>query len=383
MKFFFAITTLASLVLAALLAPADTVSVEEILPWKTPLTSSAKQLQKRAVDTRNELQQGGTCPPVTFISAHGSTENGNLGTLGPRVADGLEDYFGASRVWVQCVGGRYTADILDNLLPDETTQAAITEMKNLFILANSKCPSAMTGGVPPLDQRCQGISNTTLFLHAIKIDTVLKTYHQLFSTDLLSQTVTGFVEACFTITQDAIDLTPADSTKLVAGSSLESTPQWKSLIHTLGGLDNRDKLKNHNVDVILERGAEEILALSRKHNENFSPGTCLLGLILNHSQPSGPLRLAKVFITFAWWLMAQRRAPFCTALGRVGLAPACTEIGDEVWLVPGCEIPVLFRVSGCGVRKAVGEVYVDGVNFWEPVGGFRGLDEVRDGEKTG
>jgi len=58
------------------------------------------------------------------------------------VADRLEAEFGASGVWVQGVGGSYTADILDNLLPDGTTQAAIAEMKNLFILANSRCPSA-------------------------------------------------------------------------------------------------------------------------------------------------------------------------------------------------------------------------------------------------
>ncbi|KAK4442194.1 family 5 putative carbohydrate esterase [Podospora aff. communis PSN243] len=141
MKFLFTITTLAS-VAAALPAPADTVSIEEILSWKA-LASTSKQPEKRqSILTRNELQQGGTCPPVIFIYARGSTESGNMGTLGPRVANGLEDYFGASRVWVQGVGGRYTADVLDNLLPDGTTQAAITEMKNLFILANSKCPSA-------------------------------------------------------------------------------------------------------------------------------------------------------------------------------------------------------------------------------------------------
>ncbi|KAK4442195.1 heterokaryon incompatibility protein-domain-containing protein [Podospora aff. communis PSN243] len=227
------------------------------------------------------------------------------------------------------------------------------------------------------------MSNGTLFLNAIKVDAIVKTYHQLFSTDLLSQTVTGFVVACTTITQHAIALAPRELSIQASTPSLDKTPQWKSLVHTLGGLDNRDKAKHQNVDTILERGAEEILVLSRERSDNFNPDAYQLGFILNHPQPSGALQLARVFITFAWWLMAQRRAPFCTALGRLGLAPACAEVGDEVWLVPGCEIPVLLRKSACGARKVVGEVYVDGVNFWEPAGGFRSMHELNIGDKVG
>ncbi|KAK4164625.1 cutinase-domain-containing protein [Cladorrhinum sp. PSN259] len=123
--------------LTTILALAGVVAA---LPVEQKESVEARQLF--GGNTKNELQQGGTCPPVIFIYARGSTESGNLGTLGPSVGDALEDRFGASNVWVQGVGGAYTADLLDNVLPDGTTSAAITEMKNLFILANTRCPSA-------------------------------------------------------------------------------------------------------------------------------------------------------------------------------------------------------------------------------------------------
>jgi cutinase len=94
--------------------------------------------------TRNDLSNGaaGDCPGQIFIFARGSTELGNLGTLGPRVASALESSFGRDGVWIQGVGGAYRATIGDNALPRGTSRAAIGEMTSLFNLANTKCPSA-------------------------------------------------------------------------------------------------------------------------------------------------------------------------------------------------------------------------------------------------
>lgn len=64
------------------------------------------------------------------------------GTLGPRVASGLESEFGRGNVWIQGVGGRYRATLGDNALPDGTSRAAITEMTELFQLADRTCPDA-------------------------------------------------------------------------------------------------------------------------------------------------------------------------------------------------------------------------------------------------
>ncbi|KAK0668521.1 cutinase-domain-containing protein [Cercophora samala] len=112
------------------------------LPVEQKTQESIEARQIFGGNTKNELINGGACPPVIFIYARGSTESGNLGTLGPSIGDALEDRFGAANVWVQGVGGAYTADLLDNVLPDGTTSAAINEMKGLFTLAHTRCPSA-------------------------------------------------------------------------------------------------------------------------------------------------------------------------------------------------------------------------------------------------
>ncbi|KAF2011084.1 carbohydrate esterase family 5 protein [Aaosphaeria arxii CBS 175.79] len=122
---FLSVLSLASLAIAI---PVDVVS---------PRQSSST--------TRTELESGSSsaCPKAIFIYARGSTEAGNMGDgEGILVADKLEARYGAANVWVQGVGGPYSADLISNLLPKGTSDAAINEAVRLFNLARSKCPNA-------------------------------------------------------------------------------------------------------------------------------------------------------------------------------------------------------------------------------------------------
>ncbi|KAK4034186.1 carbohydrate esterase [Parachaetomium inaequale] len=104
--------------------------------------------------TRTDLEKGSSanCPKVIFIFARASTETGNMGSsTGPAVASALSTTYRNS-IWIQGVGGPYTAGLPENALPAGTTQAAIDEAKRLFTMAHTKCPSAavVAGGY------CQG-----------------------------------------------------------------------------------------------------------------------------------------------------------------------------------------------------------------------------------
>ncbi|KAK3984668.1 cutinase-domain-containing protein [Cladorrhinum sp. PSN332] len=150
MRFFTAVAALSSLA-AALPSPLEDLRQRELILVESH-KAAVESLEARGWKsgegaTANELLDGGACPTTIFIHARGTTEGGNLvsspfGTMGDTMGKYLEAKLGAANVWVQGVGGDYKAALLDNLLSEGTTTAAINEMKNLLIRANRLCPNA-------------------------------------------------------------------------------------------------------------------------------------------------------------------------------------------------------------------------------------------------
>jgi cutinase len=113
--------------------------------FATPVDIEARQ----SSTTRNDLESGSSsnCPRAILIFARGSTEAGNLGTVtGVPLASSLSSAIPG--IWIQGVGGPYTATLGDNFLSAGTSQAAINEAIRLINLASTKCPNAaiLTGG---------------------------------------------------------------------------------------------------------------------------------------------------------------------------------------------------------------------------------------------
>lgn len=100
----------------------------------------ARQFSRGA--TRNDLEDGGTCPKVIFVYARATGETGNLGVLGGPIGSALESECGAGSVWVQGVSGPYTAGLYDNMQVDGAAPDAIGEMVRLLGKASEDCPEA-------------------------------------------------------------------------------------------------------------------------------------------------------------------------------------------------------------------------------------------------
>lgn len=75
MKFIAAVAAFAGLTSAL---PTASSYAEEIRSWELLETHTRLLEARQSSETRNELQDGGACPPIIFIYARGSTEGGNL-----------------------------------------------------------------------------------------------------------------------------------------------------------------------------------------------------------------------------------------------------------------------------------------------------------------
>ncbi|KAF6810347.1 hypothetical protein CPLU01_15328 [Colletotrichum plurivorum] len=58
---------------------------------------------------------------------------------------------------------------------------------------------------------------------------------------------------------------------------------------------------------------------------------------------------------------------FATSGGRLGLIAGGIELGDEIWILPGLNVPVALRRVGDRLYSLVGVAYVHGIMHGEGV----------------
>ncbi|KAK3307660.1 heterokaryon incompatibility protein-domain-containing protein [Chaetomium strumarium] len=239
------------------------------------------------------------------------------------------------------------------------------------------------------------LNGGVLSLLAIKVDAVAKTYHHLFRRGVLSMSLSGFDGACTLIIRDAIKQQqqqsfpkgvepPGDDDVIMSNNPEEEKEEeearepWKALMRTLGALDHRDKNSRLRFEPGLYRGAWELLNYWKGARTDIDATTYRLA---NAREDGACPEYARHFVSVVWMVSIKGYTPFLSVDGRMGLAPPRARADDEIWLVPGCELPMLLRRCPDGKFLVVGWGYVDGVNLWEPVGGFKAMDEVGEGER--
>ncbi|KAI8931309.1 hypothetical protein NX059_011651 [Plenodomus lindquistii] len=165
------ISLLTTLAVASPIAAPVAFAIEEPEAVAVAVPETALEVRQSTI-IRNELETGSSaaCPRAILIFARGSTEGGNMvsttkvsgllrslkpwehafescadidkgSTTGPPLAAALEHSYGAAQVWVQGVGGPYSADLGSNFLPGGSSTAGFNEGVRLFNLAQQKCPN--------------------------------------------------------------------------------------------------------------------------------------------------------------------------------------------------------------------------------------------------
>ncbi|TGZ78502.1 putative cutinase 3 [Ascodesmis nigricans] len=107
-----------------------------VLTFAVGALASALPHEKR--QTANDFVNGG-CKGVVMVYARGSTELGNVGTLGPSLERYMDGYF-PNNFAMQ--GVEYPADLASNFLPDGSNAEAIRTAKNLIERVYNQCPNA-------------------------------------------------------------------------------------------------------------------------------------------------------------------------------------------------------------------------------------------------
>jgi len=115
MKFLIAITTLVAAALASPMPQPDVAVLEK----------------------RQSSRWNGQCVKVVMVYARGSTELGNVGTLGPGLESGLKRKFPGQ---FQLQGVEYPADLFSNFLPEGSNNPAIRQMREDITKIHTKCP---------------------------------------------------------------------------------------------------------------------------------------------------------------------------------------------------------------------------------------------------
>jgi hypothetical protein len=96
---------------------------------------------------------------------------------------------------------------------------------------------------------------------------------------------------------------------------------------------------------------------------------------LDFSHP-GP-DLVEAIVTVSLFIAFRRL--MTTAQGYLGLAPKRTVVGDSIFILFGCNVPLLLRPCGNGAYKLIGECYVHGSMNGEAIALFeRGYFEVQN-----
>nr|RBQ90672.1 hypothetical protein FVER53263_12346 [Fusarium verticillioides] len=135
-----------SFILSFLLAGATAFPTASSNKKRAVAAQDVNLLEARDLLNRNDLEDGdsSSCPPAILIYARGSTEPGNLGiTVGPILAEAMQ--LAIPGIWIQGVGGPYTADLAPNFLPEGTTDASIDEAKRLFQMAYDNQGTVVVG----------------------------------------------------------------------------------------------------------------------------------------------------------------------------------------------------------------------------------------------
>ncbi|RYP24974.1 hypothetical protein DL765_000202 [Monosporascus sp. GIB2] len=144
-------------------------------------------------------------------------------------------------------------------------------------------------------------------------------------------------------------------------------PQWHALASALTAVDNfkpEDDYAHSKLKQGITMSADALVKFSRisetKPGERVST---MLDIIRMDKQSGGIFDNGTMFTRLAWGVIG-KHLPFVGANGGIGVTLKSADAGDEVWMIFGCDKPMIIRPVD-DYFLVIGEGYYDGVNRGE------------------
>ncbi|KAI9781999.1 MAG: hypothetical protein M1839_005592 [Geoglossum umbratile] len=220
---------------------------------------------------------------------------------------------------------------------------------------------------PFVQRRTPWISTNSAVLHAYGtcIDCIEEIFYFPESVALYNTPATTFLDACRLVIRKTLS-----SQSTAEGDSLNDNgefrlPQWHTLVRVLTGVDNLkpdDPDAHAKLKQLVSMSADAFVrtAQSSEAQSENRPLSVLDIISMNTTPPS---ESGQAFARLAWGTIGKHQ-PFVGANGGIGMAIKGTRPGDQIWIVFGCDKPMILRPAGDHFL-VVSEGYYDGANRGE------------------
>ena len=199
--------------------------------------------------------------------------------------------------------------------------------------------------------------------YGMSIDRIDHIYHMPEGAALYSTRIVTFLENCRTILQNSVP--PGHETgQQMLDENVFGLPQWHALVRVLSGVDNL-KREDSSANIILRgvvtSSADDLVKFHNLLEAKAKEKRLMLDVI--RSNKPGTSEPGEVFARLAWGVIGKHQ-PFVGVNGGIGMTLVSAKVGDEVWIIRGCDQPMILRSNGDHFL-VVGEGSYDGANRGE------------------
>lgn len=263
--------------------------------------------------------------------------------------------------------------ILPTWVPDWRDSSTRTWLSN-----SPKEPHELPSLIPKLKSTISS-DGTVLKTYGMCIDCIDQIHHMPEGVALYNTHVAIFLEICRTILRKSVS-SRHDAGTMVPNENEFDLPQWHALVRILTGVDFL-KREDSNANIILRgvvtRSADDLVNAHHSSEAKGREQSLMINII--RSNTSAGSEPGEVFARLAWGVIGKHQ-PFVGVKGGIGMALMSAKIGDEVWIIRGCDQPIILRPNG-DHYLVVGEGSFDGANRGELLREMS--DDVKIGDMIG